>query len=286
MGSFDSLTFGQRNELLSKGVSMSNCFKTGLQFGLQPCIFPAEALELLQLYLSFMRPKMMENSDDLLFITFNGTPLRVGRFVTAFFKRALGLNISTTRIRCIVETESSDLLLKGEIDQEARDSVLAVNGHSSITSQKFYQKRSRNRDVRLVQKVHSKLIASPDSAVDSDSEETIDCVREVFLTPERSPVSSASSVLEPVSNVNVGVLHPCYDVTGRKVTWSATEVNIVGTWCTQHLRQHPESINVVSNCLRYILSNSNVRQYFHPHHVVDSTRLRWGWEKYQNDNSK
>jgi hypothetical protein len=113
---------------------MSTCFKTGLQYGLQPCIFSSVALELLRLYLDFMRPKLFENDDDPLFITFQGSVLRVGRVVTAFFKRTLRLNISTTTIRCIVETESSDLLLRGKISPEARDSVLSVNGHTSITS--------------------------------------------------------------------------------------------------------------------------------------------------------
>lgn len=117
---------------------MSNCFKTGLQYGLQPCIFSAVALELLRLYLFFMRPNLLENDDDPLFITFQGSKLRIGRFVTAFFKRTLSLNISTTTIRCIVETQSSDLLLRGEISQEARDSVLTVNGHSSITSKVYW----------------------------------------------------------------------------------------------------------------------------------------------------
>lgn len=138
MGAFNSLTFAQRKELLLNGFVMSNCFKTGLQYGLQPCIFSAVALELLRLYLSFMRPNLLENDDDPLFITFQGSKLRIGRFVTAFFKRTLSLNISTTTIRCIVETQSSDLLLRGEISQEARDSVLTVNGHSSITSKVYW----------------------------------------------------------------------------------------------------------------------------------------------------
>ncbi len=225
-----------------------------------------------------MRPKLMEQPNDPLFITFNGKPLRVGRFVTAFFKRTLGLNINTTRIRCIVETESSALLLRGEINDEARDSVLTVNGHSSITSKKFYQKRSRTKDIVLVEQVHSKLVSIPTKMHD---ESVSECYHDVDAEEVMIPISLISTI--PSSCSNVGIMHPCFNATGRRVTWSAAEVKIVGAWCTQHQQQHPESVNIVSNCLRYILNDPNIRQHFHPHHVVDSTRLRWGWEKFQND---
>lgn len=79
---------------------------------------------------------------------------------------------------------------------------------------------------------------------------------------------------------NVGLLHPCHEETGRRVLWTAEEIQIVGKFCTQH----PESINVVSMCLKFIMADPNIRQHFHPHHIADSTRLRWGWEKYKKQN--
>jgi len=158
VGALDHLLYHQKDELLENKFVMSSQFKTGLQYGLQPVIFSCSALELLRMYLGFVRPKCMEGLQDPLFITFSGTPLRVGRFVTAFYKRILGLNINTTRIRCIVETESSQLLFDDKISQGQRDSVLNQNGHSSITSQKYYQKRSRMRDMNYVEDVHRQLV--------------------------------------------------------------------------------------------------------------------------------
>ncbi len=85
-----------------------------------------------------------------------------------------------------------------------------------------------------------------------------------------------------VDQSSVGLLHPCIaDSSGRRVPWTDNEISIVGTWCTRYKSQHPGNINVVAGCLRYILNDNDVRQQFHPHHVLDSTRLRWGWQKYQ-----
>jgi hypothetical protein len=65
--------------------------------------------------------------------------------------------------------------------------------------------------------------------------------------------------------------------------WTDEEIKIVGHFCTRHQQQHPESINVVSNCLKFIMADTNIREHFHPHHIADSTRLRWGWEKFKQN---
>jgi hypothetical protein len=392
VGALDHLNYHQRDELLENKYVMSSQFKTGLQYGLQPVIFSSSALELFRMYLGFIRPKCMEGPSDPLFITFSGTRLRVGRFVTAFYKRVLGLNINTTRIRCIVETESAQLLLTGKINQEQRDSVLNQNGHSSITSQKYYQKRSRTRDMNCAEDVHKQLVTAPPAPVvdeevlecdgnendgDSFESETLhpcglsNCtcidfrqcdrflacqfcghgwdvhglesapilrysaqrnmvgaarhVEVVPLTPsifssptnirlapfavsnlgDASPTIVARSItpfvgsnlggasptivarsITPFVGSNIGALHPCLnEKSSRRVTWTDMEVQIVGKWCKQYESQHGHNNNVVSNCLKYLLSDTELRQHFHPHHLMDSTRLRWGYQKFQADSS-
>jgi hypothetical protein len=372
VGALDHLEYHQREELLENKFVMSSQFKTGLQYGLQPVIFSSSALELFKMYLGFIRPKCMEEPNDPLFITFSGTCLRVGRFVTAFYKRVLGLNINTTRIRCIVETESAQLLFKGKINQEQRDSVLNQNGHSSITSQKYYQKRSRTRDMNFVEDVHRQLVTvdvaqptppTPPPVVDDaspfeldaclhpcelshctcndfqESDKFLACqfcghgwdvhglqcapilsqsqnVQRTIVAAQYAPIvtqiaqsttvaaidyvevlSSSSSnspknapLIIAGSNTtfnasNVGILHPCLnEKSSRRVTWTEMEVQIVGNWCKEYETQHGHNNNVVSNCLKKILNDSELRQHFHPHHLMDSTRLRWGWQKYQTDN--
>ena len=363
VGALDHLFYYQRDELLENKFVMSSQFKTGLQYGLQPVIFSSSALELFRMYLGFIRPKCMEGPQDPLFITFSGTRLRVGRFVTAFYKRILKLNINTTRIRCIVETESAQLLFDGQISQGQRDSVLNQNGHSSITSQKYYQKRSRTRDMNFVEDVHRQLVTiDPPTENDPSSSSLINddndaenaqifhpcglshctCIdyREsdkflacqfcghgwdvhgllsaplllnsvqrnvvtavahaelaplspsvspsIFNSPKiaRSVIGASPIIVRTTTPVvsNIGALHPCLnEKSSRRVTWTEKEVEIVGKWCKEYETQHGNNNNVVSNCLKYLLRDEELRQHFHPHHLMDSTRLRWGYQKYQTD---
>ena len=63
-------------------------------------------------------------------------------------------------------------------------------------------------------------------------------------------------------------------------------VSHVGTWCKSYQEEFPSAQNVVAKCLDAILKNSKVRELFHPHHLMDSSRLRWGWKKYlEEENS-
>ena len=96
-------------------------------------------------------------------------------------------------------------------------------------------------------------------------------------------LSGQQSFVQPLSVDNVGLLHPSIANSGRTVPWTDTELNIVGTWCKQYRSQHPGNSNVVAACLRYILNDHDVRQHFHPHHVMDSARLRWAHDKYNRE---
>ena len=81
----------------------------------------------------------------------------------------------------------------------------------------------------------------------------------------------------------VGLKHPSFAESGRHITWTDTEIHIIGTWCSRYMAQHPGNNQIVAGCLKYILNDNEVRQHFHPHHVMDSARLRWGWQKYQEE---
>ena len=91
----------------------------------------------------------------------------------------------------------------------------------------------------------------------------------------------------PTSSPFVRIIHSNSELlsptTGshHKVPWTDTEIRIVGTWCKLYREQHPGNKNVVASCLHYIRSNTAVSAHFHPHHIADSTRLRWGWQKFQ-----
>ena len=296
----------------------STKFKTVTSHGLQAITTSETSRELLHLYVTYMRPKQFTAASDRLFISLKGKSVRVGRYVTAFFKRTSHLNLCTTTIRSIVATETSALTLSGQITPEQTKSSISMGGHSAITCAKFYQKRSRECDVIHSQEVHQKLIRSPQRRIESataaldllsdehstaviesfsDGEERV-LVPHVFsggggISPSllvESPVSAnntayissaAISLMKPASNI--GIAHPCYQFEGRRITWTKTEVQHVGTWCKAYEKDFPVAQNVVAKCLDSILKDKKVREYFHPHHLMDSSRLRWGWQKFLDE---
>jgi hypothetical protein len=98
---------------------------------------------------------------------------------------------------------------------------------------------------------------------------------------ERRPDPRSPSQSDNHLDSTVGRLHPSIaNRSGSKIPWTDIEMHIVGTWCKSFCTQHGNK-NVVASCLRYILNDSDVRQHFHPRHVMDNTRLRWAWEKYK-----
>ena len=98
---------------------------------------------------------------------------------------------------------------------------------------------------------------------------------------ERRPDPRSPSQSDNHLDSTVGRLHPSIaNRSGTKIPWTDIEMHIVGTWCKSFCAQHGNH-NVVASCLRYILNDSDIRQHFHPRHVMDNTRLRWAWEKYK-----
>ena len=323
VGAFNKAEYAMADEILRKHYVSSTNFKTALQYGHQCLTTSAVSLELFHLFFEVVRPLVMQGARDPLFISSTGTLVRFGRHLTAFFKRVTGLHITSTTIRSIVTTESASLRGNNLITAEEQDGVHHHSGHCGVTAKKFYQKQERLRDMANATTVHNKLLTTlPPADVDSNSSEseldadpdsdasdvssitdTSDGVRFPFFAAEtdgmRSPVNRPSIAAEtdgvrsPATSVfprlsvdsSVGRLHPSIAGSGRTIPWTETEINIVGTWCKRYRSQHPGNSNVVAGCLRYILNDNDIRQHFHPHHVMDSARLRWGWQKYQEQES-
>ena len=283
VGAFDKATNDVGPQLINQLCVFEPDFKTSLQYGLQPITTSTTSTELLKMYLEHVRPKVMQGDKDLLFISLNGCSIRVGRCVSAFFKRICGLNITTTTVRSIIATESACLLQQNKISLEEQMSVQNINGHNGITAQKYYQKRSRIKDTENASSVHKKLLRLSDSynntTVDDESSlinaPSCNLVENSLLTPANECDAYSTNTelyTDSTLSTNTEVL--------RRVPWTDKEISIVGTWCKSYRKEHPFTTNVVSKCLNYIRSSS-VKTYFHPHHIADSARLRWGWQKFQ-----
>ena len=262
------------------GHIMSSAFKTMAKFGVQPVIFDhAVVLRLMGLYKVRFRPKTPNGPEAPFFITYKGSPYKIGRGVTVFFQRELGIQINITKIRSIVETEMHKLQLRGVITAEERASVMNINGHSSQVTKDYYVREERLEDVRNGCAAFRKLAGSVQLHTPENVEEDIsstavgpaihkDVIDYDFIecdTYTSSNFESHSSnrkiLFEEDSNsgrvlsfeeefglnqdfflpaiVEFGGKHPNQNKDALRVTWSDAEVKIIGKWCDDNLSVHP-----------------------------------------------
>ena len=104
--------------------------------------------------------------------------------------------------------------------------------------------------------------------------------------PSRSSVvvtpgipSSTPSKRKPVTYVSI---HPQAEAeSGKRFMWTDYEVYHVGTTCEWIVANTPDRAGfLLAECLEKLKQNPDKLKYFHPHHVIDSGRLRSGWEQY------
>jgi hypothetical protein len=78
-----------------------------------------------------------------------------------------------------------------------------------------------------------------------------------------------------------GSNHPDLEKGPReRASWTRAEVDYVGAFVTKDEMLHPGRGNIVARCRKAILKDPSARAIFHPNHIVDSGRLRTGYEKY------
>jgi hypothetical protein len=266
----DGLKCQSLGTMLTSDAVMSSSFKTSRSFGLQPVTVSPLFRHLLNVYVTHFRPKQFGLAPgDSLFVSLRKKTIRVGDMVTRFFRRTLGLHITTTRVRAIVETSSEQLRENGDITEADRTSILNINGHSGATADKHYVKKTRMGDVSNAQHVFEKLLPNHDATAFPTQDTSallnrIGYVRDVAVAPQIMPVA--------------GNLHPHFTSTNKRVPWSAAELKYVGSWCTTN----SHVCNVVAKCLHSIRNDPSVLSIFHPIHIADSARLRHGWDTYRN----
>jgi hypothetical protein len=266
----DGLMCKDLEKMLKEAAVMSTAFKTSKSFGLQPVTVSPLFRYLLNTYVTFFRPKQFGFAvDDSLFISLTNKPIKVGDFVIRFFRRTLGLHITTTRIRAIVETASEQLHEDGDITGADRSSILNINGHSGATADKYYVKKTRMGDVQNAQHVFDKLLPNH-NANDFPIQDGSDVLQLMGATLEEIATAPVMAV--------AGTLHPHFASTAKRVPWSKAELNYVGTWCTSNIHFN----NVVAKCLHSIRNDPAVLPLFHPIHIADSARLRHAWDTYRN----
>ncbi len=99
----------------------------------------------------------------------------------------------------------------------------------------------------------------------------------VPMSVETSP--STWRIQDQLRHADWGTAHPEFlKVKPRRVPWSTEEVNYIANWCENQIVDAPD--RMASRCLAFILKDPMAIPIFHQHHILNSSRLRNGYNAY------
>ena len=299
----EDLKLGQVEQLLQEGYAQTTKFKTQAKWGFQPVTLSTESKELLTIYLRTFRPVVVgrevpSQPQDALLLTFSGQPYSdIGKELTIFYRNSCNLHITSTRIRSIVETAAEEMYRAGDISLKVRKSIEAINGHTSATVQNYYLQMDRAADVHSARSFFTQA-ASPDSSTTSppsaaipvdDDRDIVEACTPLELRIQHAPSTAATSAhltttwtsREGTKHLDWGSSHPEYERHGvRKVRWSEQELDYIENWIEKNMQG--DTNLQVSRCLTSIRQDPRAVQIFHAHHILNSARLRNGFERVMN----
>jgi len=201
---------------------LTSHFKTGHKYGYQPVSLDDVSYEYFCIYWTIARPSVCKRlginlsaDNDPLFLTFNGKKeMLIGHYITQFFKQKIGLCITTTTIRALVEIEAKRLSRRGLLSAHEQEAVANVSGHSlTSTVRDYYLHEDRETDSRdaavLFQRLQEERhgASPPSSLMQNDTP----------LSPARiQNQSSTPTVVEASANA-----HSTNVFEGSAIKWGA-----------------------------------------------------------------
>lgn len=172
------------------------------------------------------------------------------------------LNITTTNIRKLVEIEMERCKRDGVINENEREAVKSINGHSSPIVKDFYLKLDRNADAHNGRIAFAKLFEGEGIEFKAHSPE------------------ADWNFKDDLVHAPWGTNHPAYNKTTPKnmrVQWSNEEIEYIMKWIVQN--KDTLAVNRVAKCLHHIEQDEQAYPVFHLNHVLTSARLRTGYDK-------
>lgn len=281
----EDLKFGQVEGLLNEGYINTTKFKTQAKWGYQPVTLSAESKELLNIYIRNFRPcaagPQPSQPSDALLLNYAGRPhTDIGKELTTFYMNSCNLHITPTRIRSIVETAAEEMYRAGDISLKTRKSVEAINGHTSATVQNYYLQMDRAADVHSARSFFAQASCSADAQplpVPTTVDELDHFGLRVSTPSTFTPTTSEWAHREGTKHLDWGSSHPEYNRKGvKKVKWSAQELEYVENWMDNDVQG--DTNIAVSRCLAAIRQDPGAVPIFHAHHILNSQRLRNGFD--------
>lgn len=173
------------------------------------------------------------------------------------------LNITTTNIRKLVEIEMEKCKRDGIINEQEREAVKNINGHSSPTVADFYLKLDRDADAHNGRMAFAKLLHEDGLEFQIKGGQTEDW-----------------NFKDDLVHAPWGTKHPSYNKTTPKnmrVHWSKDEIDYICQWIITN--KDTLAVNRVAKCLHHIEQDDQAYPIFHVNHVLTSARLRTGYDK-------
>ena len=96
-----------------------------------------------------------------LFVDFDGVEINVGVYVASFFEKSIGMCVTSTIIRSLIETSAHKAFKENRISHATLLSIHGMNGHTSSTTQKYYQKESILENLNHSRSSFSQLVRRP-----------------------------------------------------------------------------------------------------------------------------
>jgi hypothetical protein len=249
-------------------------------------------------------PEDIDSEDAVVFPSFKGSPLCQGeasKKVSNIFKR-YGYHLSVTKLRAMISTHVEDKFRSQEITlEEYQTFVQSGQTHSTATHKKYYVKKRKYVEGEMIQSIHQKVFPQPNDLAFHDHYDAIDrpvrnSLSSALSSPSPSSSSPSSSLSSPISVPSsstsstpvqgsdqpriFGLARDDVNEVKKKYEWIEEEISYLQHYIQSIEPQLPgTSKNRYAACLTHLKQTAplNAIQYFHPHHLMNSDRLKNGF---------
>jgi hypothetical protein len=239
---------------LLTAVVFTDQLKNAAYFRFQGVCLGDVAREILSIYVSNIRPfaaiGKINDPESALFVKFGGEQdCDPGRYITSF-SHTIGLHITSTGIRSMVEIEVDSKYKRGEITSEQRKAVSDSSNHSSQIVKDHYIKIDLTKSLEIAR-----------GAVDWRNNQPLMPLAE--MTPAEVKVW--------------GTEHPNFGDNKTRIKFSESERRYLMELHTNYTENNT-SLNSfsVSYALNHIKKDPIATAIFHERHVLSVDRLRTG----------
>ena len=242
----------------------------------------------MQTYVSLYRPIAVANGGGVdspyVFLSFKGKAFNdiggLGKHLSAFMRNECNLASSTNALRSLVETTTQLKHRRGEIGADVVAAVQNINGHSSAVAANYYNRIDRVDDVHRARELFSPVSSLP-SALGGYHHQPASTP--LLATPPAAIPSLATSFATHSTykrQIRYGTDHPYYnDNVSKKIPWSDAEKEYLMEWKATHILSPEDNEGALTRCLNDIKADASCHPIFHQHHLLNTARLRNGYEQ-------